>query len=69
MNSAHGYSLLKSLKKGERDMCAALNLVNRGSVTRETYTRARARSTEEGTGYPQVGGVRPLGPGETVEPC
>lgn len=47
-------------------MCAALNLVSRGSVTRETDTRARARSTEEGTGYPQVGGVRPL---EPVEPC
>lgn len=50
-------------------MCAALNLVSRGSVTRETDTCARARSTEEGTGYPQVGGVRPLEPGETVEPC
>lgn len=47
-------------------MCVALNLVSRGSVTREMDTRARARITEEGTGYPQLGGVRPL---EPMEPC
>lgn len=66
MGSAHGYSLLKNLKKGERAMCAALSLVSRGSVTHETDTSARARSTEEGTGYPQVGRARLL---EPVEPC
>ena len=66
MGSGHGYRLLKSLKKGERGMCAAWNSVNRGSVTCETDTCARARSTEEGTGYPQIGRVRLL---EPVEPC
>lgn len=47
-------------------MCAASSLVSRGSVTHETDTRARARSTEGGTGYPWVDRVRLL---EPVEPC